>query len=217
VSACLRGEEAAVRIDAKANVEDGSGGSSARARTAIYDVAHEYVDPSCTERVCLHLTVPPDAPCTLLASDAVHVTTTCAVDVTVGPPASPPPEGGGPRNNKNKANGFGGFRNLRLDIPVRVVHPVASFERREEDGCLDPRQSIPSIDELMGDRRHHRRRISPARINNDDPSNDPASFPRGDIAEELKILSLVLADRCGLRPRLPFHHPKSLHQHDDPC
>jgi hypothetical protein len=182
VSACLRGEESARRVDS-----DGAAGPPPRrARAALHDAAHEPVDPGCTERACLHLVVPPDASCTL-DSDAVQVTTTCTVDVTVGPP---------PRGS---ASGSGGLRNLRLDIPVRVVHPVASYERREEDGCEDPRRSVPSVDQLM---RGRGRTPPSAESNGADPA-DPLHFRRHDIAEELKVLSLALADRLGLRPSPP--------------
>jgi hypothetical protein len=114
------------------------------------------------------------------------VTTTCTVDVTVGPPPG------------GSASGSG-LRNLRLDIPVRVVHPVASYERREEDGCEDPRRSVPSVDQLM---RGRGRTPPSAESNGADPA-DPLHFRRHDIAEELKVLSLALADRLGLRPSPP--------------
>jgi hypothetical protein len=185
VSACVQGEEAAVRV--------GYGSDSRarqRAKSTIYDVAHEPVDPDCSERVCLHLVLPPDAPCTI-DSDLVCISTWCTIDVAVGAATTA----------KNKKSGGGGgddgYQNLRLEIPIRVVHPVAAYERRDEEG-EDPRRTTPEIDDLMGYR-------AVSDDGNDDGLDyrDAITFRRKDIAEELKILSLVVADRCGLRPKPP--------------
>jgi hypothetical protein len=187
VSACLQGEEAAVRVGRRGGNNDDNA-TRQRARSTIYDVAHEHVDPECSERVCLHLVLPPDAPCTI-DSDLVSISTWCTIDVSVGTTAS--------TSKKNGARGDGGgFQNLRLEIPIRVVHSVAAYERRDEEG-ENPRRTTPEIDDLMGHR-----------VSDDDNDDgfdyrDAITFRRKDIAEELKILSLVIADRCRLRPNPP--------------
>lgn len=159
VSACLQGEESVVRRD----------GSRVRTRTHLWDTAHEYVDPHCTERTCLHLLLPPDAPCTL-ETDIMAIAIWCTVDVSV-----------------SKAGGTG-FQNLRLEIPCRVLHGVAAFER-PDDGD-DAAQRTPSLGEFMG--------CEPS-----SDAKDPSSFYSKDIAEDLRILSLSMADKCGLKPVAP--------------
>ena len=86
----------------------------------------------------------------------------------------------------------------RLEIPIRVVHSVAAYERRDEEG-ENPRRTTPEIDDLMG----YDRAVS----DNDDDgfdSRDAITFRRKDIADELTILSLVVADKCGLQPKPPL-------------
>lgn len=115
VSACLQGDESVIRRD----------GSRQRARSYIFDTAHERIDPQCVERTCLHLTLPLETPSSI-ETEFVQVSTKCIVDIAVG-------------NMKGD-----GFQNLRLELPCQVTHSVAGYERSEDD-----EQHRPSIAELL--------------------------------------------------------------------
>jgi len=165
VSACLEGEEVALKPD---------GISKTRARAYRFDTAHEDVDPDCTERVCLHLLLPLDAPCTL-KTNVVQVLVRCIVDISV--------------LSGRGSDGTAQYQNLRLEVPCEVKHGLASYECKEgdEDDLL---RQVPSIAELMGGK-------------DDGDKSDPlhpAAFRTDDIRSEMKILSLHMANRCGLRP-----------------
>jgi hypothetical protein len=160
LSACLQGEEIAIRRD----------GSCKRSRSYLFSTAHQYVDPDCIEQVALQLLLPLDAPCTI-KTDAVSIAIRCLVDIAV--------EGTGKEE----------YQNLRLEVPCEVTHSLAAYERNEEEDGLHQHLSI---DELLGHRERDDQTLDPT---------DPASFPLTGISEELKILSLRMADTCGLRPQ----------------
>ena len=159
VSACLQGEEIAIRRD----------GTCKRSRSLLVSTAHEYTDPQCTEMVTLQLLLPLNAPCTM-KTDVVSITIRCLVDITV-----------------EQAGNKGQFQNLRLEIPCEVTHALAAYERSENDN--GQRENL-SIDELLGT---HEEVL-------DDPTN-PKSFRSVGITEDLKILSLRMAEMCGLCPQ----------------
>jgi len=159
VSACLQADEFAIRP---------AGPKRVRTRHHQFDTAIETVDPECTDRVCLDLLLPLDAPCTI-ETDAVSIATQCIVDIVI--------EAGR------------GYQNLRLEVPCQVVDGLAAYERN--DGEEDIRQT-PSIAELLGH--------GPGADDTYDES-DPQYFRTRDISEDLKLLSLHMAGRCGLRPK----------------
>jgi len=150
VSACLEGQEMAF----------GGGAPPRRTRSYLFDTAHERVEMGTTERVSLHLSLPLDGPCTL-ETDLVKVTTTCRIDLTV--------EDATTSANNNK------YSNLRLDLPIQVLHgPTAEEMEEEEEGTLE-RQGF----------------LTPSQ----ESSND---FVTTDILKELKILSLLWVEQWGL-------------------
>lgn len=157
VSACLEGYETAKRS------YDGRGDH--RTRTLLLDANHDIVEPGYTERVPLQLHLPPDCPVTL-ETDIVRVQICCRVDITI-------------------SNKSGKFTNLRLTLPVRVVHPAKAEELedpQEEDNSDDMR------DLLLKDSRHDGLLAeSPTTL-----------FETKDILQELKILSLLLVEKCNL-------------------
>lgn len=102
-------------------------------------------------------------------TDVVSISIRCVIDISV--------EQGNP----------GALQNLRLEIPFEVTHGVAAYERKEDDDRL---RDFSSVDELIG-----------CAVNSEqfDIMNDPSSFQSTEIVEELKVLSLQMADECTLR------------------
>lgn len=114
-SACLQGEEVALQQESR-----GSLPKRHRARKHLLSTAHEVLDPACTERVCLTLLVPSDAPCSA-TTDILEISIWCVVDLTVGTSSS-----------------SNGHQNLRLEIPCVVGHPKSAFESQvDEDERVD--------------------------------------------------------------------------------
>lgn len=155
VSASLQGEELAVYEDK----------TQRRARSYVFDTYHENVEFGNTERLTFSLLLPLDCPYSL-QSDVVKVGITCALDLTV-----------------DDING--GYTNLRLDLPIKVIHaPTAEEMEREE-------QELPTLQELL--------------YGSDVPiETDPRKschFPTKDIQKDLKNLSLLLIDSCGLKEK----------------
>ena len=126
--------------------------------------------------------LPVTAPCSV-SNDTVEITTQCLIDIAVG-------------LQQTKNNTISGYRNLRLEIPCRVTHAQADWERRDDD----------EEEESPGKQMYEEIVASSAggqQERSDDPT-DPSSFRYKDIVEELKILSLTMADTCGLRPKPQF-------------
>lgn len=109
-SACLQGEEIALQRESR-----GSLPKRHRARKLLLSTAHEVLDPVCTERICLTLLVPSDAPCSA-TTDVMDISIWCVVDLTVGTSSS-----------------SSGHQILRLEIPCRVGHPKSAFESQIHD------------------------------------------------------------------------------------
>jgi len=202
VSASLEGQEVAHFVD----------GSKKRAQAYQWDTAHAAVDPECTERVCLSLLVPLNAP-TTLKTNAVEVSSTCSIDVTIGGGSSDP----------------GKFHNLRLQLPCRIVNGLSEYEmllsgedvEQDED---DLQLKLPLDELILGCHRSSSIRRSDYLIDsenntsNDGPplvetkalqnTNDfthPSSFVTKDIRQDLKILSLRMAKECNLiEPSPPY-------------
>jgi hypothetical protein len=103
----------------------------------------------------------------------VEISVQCLIDIAVGNAAG------------------SGYRNLRLEIPCHVSHGPTAWEQTEGDEDADA-GAVDPFEELF----------EAAERKSDDPS-DPRSFESRDIREELKILSLSMAERCGLRPTPP--------------
>jgi hypothetical protein len=80
-----------------------------------------------------------------------------------------------------------GFRNLHLEIPCQVTHALSDWERPDDEDDESP--ATRAFEEFL-----HSRSFP-----NCDPF-DPQSFTYDGIQEELKILSLAMADACRLRP-----------------
>lgn len=155
VSASLQGEELAVYEDK----------TQRRARSYVFDTHHEVVEFGCTERLTFSLLLPLDCPYSL-QSDMVKVGIICALDLTVG-------------------NFNGGYTNLRLELPIKVIHaPTADEMDRDE-------QELPSLQELLYG--------SDVPIETD-PRNS-CTFPTRDIQKDMKILSYLLVDSCGLKDK----------------
>jgi hypothetical protein len=154
VSACLQGQEVAMYEDKTQH----------RARSYIFDTHIETVEFGYTERLSFTLLLPLDCPCSL-QTDLVKIEISCGLDLAVDDPK-------------------GGLTNLRLELPIKVVHaPAADEMQRDED-------EVPTLRELLHD-------------GNDEPlESDPlksGSFPTRDIQKDLKVLSLLLVDSCGLK------------------
>ena len=171
VSCCLQGEETVLR-GSKTSLTQST--TTTRARSHLFDTAYEYVDPICTERVCLHMLLPLDAPCTI-QTDVVSIAIRCVVDISV------------------KRRDGKGYQNLRLELPCHVTHSLAAYERNEEDDAGDRRRHTFL---LLADASHS---SSPTRARD---LTDAASFETADVMEDMKLLSLLLAEKCGLRPRM---------------
>lgn len=157
VSACLEGYETAIRSY--------DGRADHRTSTLLLDANHDIVEPGYTERVPLQLHLPPNCPITV-ETDLVRVEIFCHVDITI----STKP---------------GKFSNLRLTLPVRVVHAAKAEEiedPQEEDNSASMR------DLLLKDSRH----------NGPSAESPTILFETKDILQELKILSLLLVEKCNL-------------------
>jgi len=152
VSACLKGQEIAIYEDK----------SQRRTRSYVFDTYHETVAFGYTERISFSLLLPLHCPCSV-QSDLVKVEISCGLDLTV--------------DDTN-----GGFTNLQLELPIKVVHaPTADeIDRDHDDG--------PTLRELFH--------------GSDEPlESNPlksGSFVTKDIQKDLKTLSLLMADSCGL-------------------
>jgi hypothetical protein len=158
-------------------------GTRKKARSLLLATAHERIDPVCTECACLPLMLPLDAPCSIRTS-ILEISISIRVDITVG-----------------NATGDG-YRNLQLEIPCRVMHGTSAYEEQENDGEEErPRAAFLQASAGGGD-------------DDDDDGNtalaqpidsrDPQRFPTHDIHEDLQILSLSMAEQCGLRPTAPL-------------
>lgn len=116
-SACLQGEEMALQRENRKTLPKRN-----RARKLLLSTAHEYVDPACTDRVCLTLLVPSDAPCSV-STEILDISFWCAVDLTVG---------------SSNGSSIGGHQNLRLEIPCTLGHSKSAFESQlNEDERVD--------------------------------------------------------------------------------
>jgi hypothetical protein len=154
-------------------------GSRKKARSLLLATAHERIDPVCTECTCLPLMLPLDAPCSIQTS-ILEISISIRVDITVGNAAGD------------------GYRNLQLEIPCRVMHGTSAYEEQENDG----EEERPRAAFLQA---------SAGGVDDDDDtasappidSHDPQRFPTHDIHEDLQILSLSMAEQCGLRPTAP--------------
>ena len=117
-SACLQGEEVAFQQTSR-----GTARKRTRARKLLLATAHEVLDPACTERICLSLLVPNDAPCSM-TTEIVHISVWCVVDLVVGV--------------SNDSGSKKQHQNLRLEIPCRLGHPKSAFESQvDEDELVD--------------------------------------------------------------------------------
>ena len=202
VSASLEGQEVARFVD----------GSQKRSQAYQFDTAHEMVDPECTERVCLSLLVPLHAP-TTVSTDIVEVSATCSIDITVGTRTTA-------SNDTNQSNPR--YSNLRLALPCRIVNSISEYEMLlsgediEEDD--DDLQLKLPLDELILGCYRSSATASSATSDNDNFAEDPplietealrntndfthpSSFVTKDILQDLKILSLRMANECDLVQR----------------
>lgn len=153
-------------------------GTRKRARSLLLAVAHERVDPACCECVSLPLMLPLSAPCSIQTS-ILEINLAIRVDITIG---------------DTNSKGDTSFRNLKLEIPCQVGHGTAAYEVKEGDAGESPQQTFPSTTTDVYGKYNHADEIDFC---------DPSSFPTHDIQEDLKILSLAMADQCGLRPTIP--------------
>ena len=149
-----------------------SKGVRKRARRHLFCTAHQDIDPKTTESVSLNLMLPAEAPCSV-ATDTIEIAVECLIDIAVGA--------------RTKSSFC--YRNLRLEIPCQVTHAVADWERRDEDE-----------EEEWPGKRMYEQIVASGKERSDDPT-EPSSFRYKGIVQELKILSLHMADACGLRPR----------------
>lgn len=155
-------------------------GSRKKARSLLLATAHERIDPVCTECACLPLMLPLNTPCSIQTS-ILEISISIRVDITVG-----------------NATGEG-YRNLQLEIPCRVMHGTSAYEEQENDEEERPQAFLQasaggSDDEDEGNTASAQPK----------DSCDPRTFPTHDIHEDLQILSLSLAEQCGLRPQVPL-------------
>jgi hypothetical protein len=190
VSASLEGEEVALYLD----------GTRKRAQAYQFDTAHELVDPDCTERVCLSLQVPLDAP-TTVSTDIVEIKLKCILDITVG---------SGTSSGDESQQQHPQYSNLRLELAGRIVHPLSEYEvmlagedvdQDEDDAYL----KLPLDELILGE--SYRSGVShpgmpplieTAAIRSTQDSTHPSSFVTKDIREDLTILSLRMAKECHL-------------------
>jgi hypothetical protein len=157
-------------------------GSRKKARSLLLATAHERIDPVCTECACLPLMLPLDAPCSIQTS-ILEISISIRVDITVG-----------------NATGDG-YRNLQLEIPCRVMHGTSAYEEQENDGEEERPRAFLQASAGGGDDDNDNGNTASAQPID---SCDPQRFPTRDIHEDLQILSLSMADQCGLRPTAPL-------------
>lgn len=206
VSACLQAMEVAIHAN---NSSNNNKNNEQRARKHLLATTHWKIDdPSATESIALNLIVPEAAPCSI-ATDCVEIAVQRIVDLCIT--AADP-------SNSNRAADGGNYRNLHLEIPCRITHAPADWES-EHRGEQQQQQQQHEEDESPSKRLFEQLvRVNAAisgttaaattfsASNNSvrdhgvfDPC-DPRSFQYQDIVDELKLLSLLMADACGLRP-----------------
>ena len=121
-SACLQGEEIALQRESRGGLV-----KRHRARKHLLATASEVMDPVCTERICLTLLVPLDAPCSV-TSDVLDISIWCVVDLTVDTATN--------GNNNNNNTPGGQHQNLRLEIPCVISHAKSAFESQIDQADL---------------------------------------------------------------------------------
>ena len=209
VCAALEGEEVALL--------DVSGTSKKRAKAYQLATAYEYTDPDHTERVCLDMLVPLDAPITL-STDIVQINVHCTIDISVAANT--------PKTESEEIQ----YSNLRLQLPCRIVHPLSEFEgimagEDDDDDEEEVHKHLPLDELLLGT--NYRTTTSASSgsaaysMNHnwgvDDPplietpalrkTGDPmhfSSFITKDIRRDLKLFSVRMANECDLIERKQF-------------
>lgn len=173
-SACLQGEEFAIRVSNK--------NSRTRAHKYLFATAHTTIDPFCIESISLDLMLPASAPCNI-QTDFVEFSTTCIVDIAIGDNMT----------SQGTLKDVMTYRNIHLEIPCKVEHAETSWERGDDDdfGAMD--MELDAYDKF--------RTEQCALKHTDINPNNPNNFDCRDIMKELKILSLIMADQCSLRPK----------------
>lgn len=189
VSASLEGEEVAIHSD----------GTRKRTRAYQFDTANEAIDPECTERVCLSLLLPLDAPTTIKTS-VVDLDVHLCIDITVG--------------NTANQSGANKFNNLRLKLPCRVAHSLSEYElimkgENEEEGKEDEMMKLPLDELILGadyrtgqtDDPDQPPLIETEALRKTNDFSHPNSFRTKDIRQDLKLLSIRMAKECNLVER----------------
>jgi len=158
ISACLEGEEWAIHRSSSSTKP-----VRRKTRTLLLDANHEVLDAGCTECVTLSLSLPLDCPVTL-SNDLVQVSIQCRADLTIEQI----------KNKKSKV-----FTNLRLDLPITVVHTSRmdeeDFDETAEVLDVEQNQLFPDTNDSM-----------------EEDVTLPYNFSTRDIHKELKTLSLLL-------------------------
>jgi hypothetical protein len=97
---------------------------------------------------------------------------------------------------------------LQLEIPCVVMHGTSAYEEQENDGEEErPRAAFLQASGAGGgdDGDDNGNTASAPPID----SRNPQNFPTHDIHEDLQILSLSMAEQCGLRPTAPLSGTRS--------
>ena len=227
ISACLQGEEFVLTYEnsgtAVMSSHSGSGSGPmvqpsdyareharrTRAQHVLLSTAHEVLDPETTQRVSLPLLVPDNAMCSAKTRE-VEIAHECIVDIVVANPSI--------NKNNSSNNDSPNYRNLRLQLPCTINHTRTAEETMS---AQDPDEEIQfrrqkALWHARNLNNHHHHKSNGdgcddpdnaiAAENDELPSNAALSqqqqvFPTEDIWDDLKRLSIVMAEENGWTPQ----------------
>jgi hypothetical protein len=180
----------------------------------LFATAHNRIDPICIESTTLDLVLPLSTPCTI-STDAVEITIQCIIDIAITDEIIIP-------SNYTSAPKF---RNIHLEIPCSVTHPPTAYEMDQHNNTNDEDDNDHSSDDYERMRMAEQYENEYCRIikdsmmgieSNDDEEeelirqqqNSSSMFQTNDIKDDLKILSLSMADRCNILPKVSYNHSR---------
>ncbi|KAL7580960.1 hypothetical protein ACA910_005774 [Epithemia clementina (nom. ined.)] len=201
ISACLQGEESVLAYSSTyAALSHGSElphesehekARRTRAQQLLLSTAHEVLDPETTQRISLCLIVPENSICSVKTC-AVEITYECIVDIVVAQPSS--------SNNNYDSKTHPKHRNLRLQMPCIIDQPQTAAETMASDTHDTEENAFLQRQRALWVAKIKNRDQNPATTTNGHVQDTSVAFPTEDIWDDLKRLSIVMAEENGCTP-----------------
>jgi hypothetical protein len=151
-------------------------GKTSRTQQHVFDTCHEYIYPGITQLVSKSLLLSLEAPCNIY-TDVMELSVKCQVDITV--------------------KEFGKYNNLRIEIPVHVVHNLD--DDKNLDFELEKEENVLPLAEMMGPNKNPHQFGDESGNENKEQTTE---FPTNDIIPELKLLALQMEQRLNKKEGL---------------